>query len=105
MATKTIPIVIPFMGDPVGDGFAATLAYPGGNITGLTNEGAELTSKRLQLFKEAVPTLSRIAIVADTTEGSYRQGVSGVEAAARALGVRVQRGVGQARVRSLVSPE
>src|SRR5215470_112557 len=75
MATKTIPIVIPFMGDPVSDGFAATLAHPGGNITGLTNENAEVASKRLQLFKEALPKLSRIAVVGDTSEGNYRQSV------------------------------
>src|SRR5215468_1376334 len=90
MATKATPIVIPFMSDPVGDGFAATLAHPGGNVTGLTSEGVEITGKRFQLFKEALPNLSRIAVVADTSEGSYRQAVSNVEAAARALGVRVQ---------------
>src|SRR5262252_7085458 len=65
MATKKIPIVIPFMVDPVGDGFAATLAHPGGNVTGLTNESADLIGKRLQLFKEALPSLSRIGVVVD----------------------------------------
>ena len=90
MATKTIPIVIPFMSDLVGDGFAASLAHPGGNITGLTNEGPEIASKRLQVFKEALPNLFRIAVLADTSEGSYRQTMSNVETAARALGVRVQ---------------
>jgi putative ABC transport system substrate-binding protein len=88
MATETIPIVIPFMDDPAG--FAASLAHPGGNITGLTSESVEIASKRLQLFKEVLPHLSRLAVVADATEGSYRQSTSNVEAAAGALGVRMQ---------------
>src|SRR5499427_6670596 len=90
MATKTIPIVIPFMVDPVGDGFAATLSHPGGNVTGLTNESADLIGKRLQLFKEALPSLSRIGVVVDTSDANYRESVSNLEAAAQALGVRVQ---------------
>jgi len=90
MATKTIPIVIPFMGDPVGDGFAATFAHPGGNVTGLTATFAELIGKRLQLFKEALPNLSRIGVVVDTSDANYRESVSNLEAAAQALGVRVQ---------------
>ena len=77
-ATKTIPIVVPFMSDPVGDGLVASLAHPGGNVTGLSNEGVDITSKRLELFKEALPNLSRIAVVADTSEESYRQSVSNV---------------------------
>jgi len=91
MATKKIPIVIPFMVDPVGDGFAATFAHPGGNVTGLTTRiSAELIGKRLQLFKEALPDLSRIGVVVDTSDANYRESVSNLEAAARALGVRVQ---------------
>ena len=90
MATKKIPIVIPFMVDPVGDGFAATLAHPGGNVTGLTNESADLIGKRLQLFKEALPSLSRIGVVVDTSEANYRESVNNLGAAARALEVRVQ---------------
>jgi len=90
MATKTIPIIIPFMVDPVGDGFAASLAHPGGNVTGLTNESADLIGKRLQLFKEALPSLSRIGVVVDTSEANYRESVSNLGAAARALEVRVQ---------------
>ena len=90
VATKTIPIVIPFMSDPVGDGFAATLAHPGSNITGLTNEGAEIAAKRLQLLREALPNVSRIAIVADTSEPGYQNTVRNVEHAARTLGVNVQ---------------
>jgi len=60
-ATSTIPIVVPVMGDPVGDGLVASLAQPGGNITGLTFLGPELLPKRLALLKEAVPAASLIA--------------------------------------------
>jgi ABC-type uncharacterized transport system substrate-binding protein len=60
-ATTTIPIVVPVMGDPVGDGFVASLARPGGNITGLTFLGPQLVPKRLALLKEALPTTSQVA--------------------------------------------
>jgi ABC-type uncharacterized transport system substrate-binding protein len=60
-ATATIPIVVPVMGDPVGDGLAASLARPGGNITGLTFLGPQLVPKRLALLKEALPTVVRVA--------------------------------------------
>jgi putative ABC transport system substrate-binding protein len=60
-ATSTIPIVVPIMGDPVGDGLVASLPQPGGNITGLTFLGPELLSKRLALLKEALPAVLRIA--------------------------------------------
>ena len=60
-ATTTIPIVVPVMGDPVGDGLVASLARPGGNITGMTFLGPELATKRLQLLKQALPTISRVA--------------------------------------------
>jgi putative ABC transport system substrate-binding protein len=60
-ATTTIPIVVPVMGDPVGDGLVASLPRPGGNITGLTFLGPQLVPKRLALLKEALPTASRVA--------------------------------------------
>jgi putative ABC transport system substrate-binding protein len=60
-ATTTIPIVIPVMGDPVADGLVASLARPGGNITGLTFLGPQLVPKRLALLKEALPTFSKVA--------------------------------------------
>ena len=65
-ATNTIPIVMVGAGiDPVVAGFVETLAYPGGNITGVTNLGAELGGKRLELFKEAIPKLARVAVLYD----------------------------------------
>jgi putative ABC transport system substrate-binding protein len=60
-ATTAIPIVVPVMGDPVGDGLVAKLARPGGNITGLTFIGPQLVPKRVALLKEALPTVSRVA--------------------------------------------
>jgi putative ABC transport system substrate-binding protein len=60
-ATTAIPIVVPVMGDPVGDGLASSLARPGGNVTGMTFLGPELATKRLELLKQAFPTMSRVA--------------------------------------------
>jgi putative tryptophan/tyrosine transport system substrate-binding protein len=62
-ATRTIPIVMSTLPDPVGEGFVASLARPGGNTTGLTLDSEELTTKQLQLLKEAVPKLSRVAVL------------------------------------------
>src|SRR5215472_748799 len=62
-ATKTIPIVVAVMADPVADGLVATLARPGGNITGVTFLAPELTPKRLQLLREIIPHLSRLAVL------------------------------------------
>ena len=88
-ATRTIPIVIPTMSDPVGDGFVATLARPGGNITGLTLQRPELLSKRLQLFKEALPIVSQMALLVDLSEKNSSRLVGEAESAARVLGVRL----------------
>src|SRR5262249_56328475 len=60
-ATATIPIVMGSVGDPLGIGIVTNLARPGGNVTGLSSRAAELEAKRLQLLKEAVPGLSRVA--------------------------------------------
>jgi putative ABC transport system substrate-binding protein len=67
-ATTTIPIVMVLATDPVGVGFVASLARPGGNITGLSSQSKELQGKAIQLFKEAAPTMSRIAVLWDPTE-------------------------------------
>jgi putative ABC transport system substrate-binding protein len=63
-ATRTIPIVVAAMGDPVGSGFVASLARPGGNITGFSNESEEFAGKWVELLKEAMPKISRVAVLA-----------------------------------------
>jgi len=74
-ATSTIPVVMVYVSEPVTLGFVDSLARPGGNITGLTSQANELAGKRLQLLKEAVPTLTRLAILVDPTEpGRLDQG-------------------------------
>ncbi len=87
-ATKTIPIVIPTMADPVADGFAASLAQPGGNITGLSFQSPDLQGKRVQLLREALPSVSRVALLMDSNETVYRLVASEAESAVRAIGVR-----------------
>jgi ABC-type uncharacterized transport system substrate-binding protein len=91
-ATKTIPIVMTGAGvDPVEAGFVASLARPGGNVTGLTNLGVEVGGKRLELLKEAVPRLARVAVLYDPANPSSVLSVSEVlPAAARALGLTVR---------------
>jgi ABC-type uncharacterized transport system substrate-binding protein len=89
-ATSTIPIVMAQSGDPVADGFVASLARPGGNITGLSRLSRELSGKRLELLKEIVPKLSRVAVFGTSTNRSNSQTFREVELAAGALGVKVQ---------------
>src|SRR6516225_3001713 len=66
-ATATIPVVMTNDPDPVGNGFVASLAHPGGNITGLSRLAPELSGKQLQLLKESVPKLSRVAVLGTST--------------------------------------
>jgi len=92
-ATTTIPIVVPVMGDPVGDGLVASLARPGGNMTGLTFLGPELLPKRLALLKAAVPTVSRVAALWHPRaygERTMSDMMRETEAAARTLGVTLR---------------
>jgi putative tryptophan/tyrosine transport system substrate-binding protein len=86
-ATATIPIVMPVSTDPVGLGLAASLARPGGNVTGLITQNDELTGKWLELLKETLPRVSRVAVLWDVA--SSPQQLSGSESAARALGLRL----------------
>ena len=86
-ATSTIPIVITAH-DPVGMGFVQSFAHPGGNITGVAFQDAELSTKRLDLLRESVPRLSRAAILWHK-EGSGTGSVQAVEASARGLGIQV----------------
>jgi putative ABC transport system substrate-binding protein len=86
--TRTIPLVSPTMNDPVGDGLVASLARPGGNVTGLVLVSPELSAKRLQLLKETVPKLSRVAVLHDGRRPPTV--LQATEAAARALGMHLQ---------------
>src|SRR5882672_5180815 len=88
-ATRTIPIVAVGVGDPVGDGLVASLARPGGNITGLSNMAPEITGKRLELLKEAVPGLSRVALLLDTGNPRRHVQLHDHEIATRELGVQL----------------
>jgi ABC-type uncharacterized transport system substrate-binding protein len=101
-ATITIPIVAPVMGDPVGDGLVASLARPGGNITGMTFLGPELSAKRLELLKQALPAMSRVATLWHPdvfSERTTHEMLTTMEAGAGSLGVQLQlvevRGVGE----------
>jgi putative ABC transport system substrate-binding protein len=89
-ATTTIPIVMVQGGDPVGSGFVASLARPGGNITGLATLRPELSGKRLELLTEIVPKLSRVAFFASSASPDYAQVLKEAELAAGALGVKLQ---------------
>jgi len=89
-ATAAIPIVMVQGGDAVGSGFVASLARPGGNITGLSTLRPELSGKRLELLKETVPRLSRVAVFVSSTDQDYAQIQKEVELAAGALGVKLQ---------------
>src|SRR5713226_5262497 len=89
-ATSTIPIVMGFDIDPVGNGFVASLARPGGNITGLSTLAPEISGKQLELLKEIVPKLSRVAVFGTSTRPGNAQALREVELAAGALGVQLQ---------------
>ncbi len=89
-ATSTIPIVMGFHLDPVGSGVIASLARPGGNITGLSSLSPEISGKQLELLKEVVPALSRVAIIGNSTEPGYAQVLKELELAAGALKLKLQ---------------
>ena len=84
-ATRTIPIVVAVVNDPVAAGLVASLSHPGGNLTGLTFQNPELTAKRLELLRDVVPSARRIAVLSDSTMGSGA-GVPEAVDAASALG-------------------
>jgi putative tryptophan/tyrosine transport system substrate-binding protein len=89
-ATVTIPIVFAQDGDPVASGFVASLARPGGNITGLSTLAPELSGKRLELLKEVVPKLSRVAVLGTSTSPSTAPTLKETELAAGASKVQLQ---------------
>src|SRR5262249_35501393 len=93
-ATTTIPIVFNPIADPVGQGFVANLARPGGNATGLTQASPELSGKRLELLRGAVPRATRVGVLSHSgvpSERAVRVMLEETETAARALGVQLRR--------------
>jgi putative tryptophan/tyrosine transport system substrate-binding protein len=88
-ATAVIPIVFGSVADPVSTGLVASLARPGGNVTGLSNQSADLPGKRLELLREVVPGLRRLAIMANVSNPSNVLEMSEGQAAARTLGLAV----------------
>jgi putative tryptophan/tyrosine transport system substrate-binding protein len=97
--TDSIPIVMTTSADPVASGIVASLAHPDGNVTGLTTLARELGDKRLELLKDTIPKLSRVAVVGGPNLSVSPQ-IKEIEIAGRALGVRIQR-VQMARVEDL----
>ena len=89
-ATQTIPVVFVAGIDPIAIGLVASLARPGGNVTGLTALHADLTGKRLELLKEIVPTLSRVALLSRVANPGHQQYVREAALAARTLGMELQ---------------
>jgi putative ABC transport system substrate-binding protein len=89
-ATATIPIVMVQSGDAVRSGFVASLARPGGNITGLATPRPELSGKRLELLKETIPKLSRLAVFVSLTGQDFPQIKKEIELAGGASGVKLQ---------------
>ena len=89
-ATRTIPIVMSTLPDPVQEGFVASLARPGGNTTGVILDTEDLAGKQLELLKEAVPNLSRVAVLRNPTSPGWDVAQRQIEAAARALKLEVK---------------
>jgi putative ABC transport system substrate-binding protein len=90
-ATATVPIVFAGAADPVTDGFVTSLARPGGNLTGLSNVAADLVGKRIELLKQAVPRLGKVAVLWQPAAGrTYEDMLKTAATAARALGMQLQ---------------
>lgn len=87
-ATKTIPIVVAIMSDPIAEGFVESYPHPGGNITGLAFQDADLTTKRLEILKQVVPSLSRVAVLWDQDMPATL--LTATKSAAHALGLALE---------------
>jgi putative tryptophan/tyrosine transport system substrate-binding protein len=85
--TSVIPIVFGTANDPVGSGFVTSLARPGGNVTGLSNQAPEIAGKRLEILRELVPRLDRLAIMGNNSNASITLEMNEVQARARSLGL------------------
>jgi ABC-type uncharacterized transport system substrate-binding protein len=88
-ATGTIPIVVTAAGDPVAQGFVRSLARPGGNLTGLSSMSIDVVGKQLELFREAVPKGSRVAILQNPNNQNHARVLREAEGSARALGMHL----------------
>ena len=88
-ATSVIPIVFAIAGDPVGSGLVASLARPGGNVTGLSALGVDLAAKRLELLREVLPGLHRLAIMANVDASGAKHEMGAVQAEARTLDLEI----------------
>jgi putative ABC transport system substrate-binding protein len=88
-ATSVIPIVFPLAGDPLGTGLVTSLARPGGNVTGLSNQGADLAGKRLEVLREVNPGLRKLAVLANVEYPGRIPEIADIQAAAQSLGLDV----------------
>jgi putative tryptophan/tyrosine transport system substrate-binding protein len=88
-ATRTVPIVFPIAGDPVGAGFVDSLARPGGNVTGFMTAEYSMGGKRLELLKQVAPSVTRVAVLRDSTQGSGTSEFAAIQAVAPSLRVEV----------------
>ena len=88
-ATSTIPIVMALVADPVGSGLVANLAHPGGNVTGLSMMATELSAKRLQLLKETIPRLTRVAVLWNPDTPYHPKVIEDLKAAAPSLAIEL----------------
>lgn len=88
-ATSTLPIIMVFVSDPVGSGLVAGLAHPGGNVTGLTIVAADLSAKRLQLLKETIPRLTRVAVLWNPDTPFHPRVIEELKAAAPSLSIEL----------------
>jgi putative tryptophan/tyrosine transport system substrate-binding protein len=88
-ATSVIPIIFPAAGDPVGSRLVASLARPGGNVTGLSNQGTDLAAKRLEILREVFPDLRRLAVMANIDFSAAAFERTEIDAAARTLGLEI----------------
>jgi putative ABC transport system substrate-binding protein len=89
-ATSKIPIVMTFDDDPIGSGFVASLNRPGGNVTGLSTLSPEISGKQLELLKEIVPKITRVAVLGTSTREGTTQNLKELELAAGAFGLKLQ---------------
>lgn len=88
-ATQSIPIVMGTVSDPVGSGFVKSLAHPGGNITGLSNLGSDITSKHFEFLREMVPGMSHVAALVNSTNTAKKEIINGIAAASRRANVKM----------------